>query len=180
MNSIEISFEHPLYLLLLLPVLAIIALPFFMLPKKRRYTVKRIVPVVLHALLATALLFVLAGFSVVRNVNEQAVILLVDLSHSTESVQASMQAHADELLQKIEKTTPVGVVAFGEDQVYCVSLDENDRKLSLTAPGVEATDLEGALNYAATLAPADKALRIILLTDGKGIGTDKSVFLCLG
>lgn len=167
MNSIEISFENPLYLLFLLPALAIIFLPFFLIPRKRRYTVKRIVPLVLHVLIATVLVVLLAGFSVVRHIDEQAVVLLMDLSSSTEPVQESMKDHANELLNMIDKTTPVGVVVFGEDQIYCVNLDANDRTLNLQTPGVEATNLEQALLYAESLAPTDKALRIILFTDGK-------------
>lgn len=167
MSSIEISFENPWYLLLILPVLAIVIFPFFMLPKKRRYTVKRIVPVVLHALLSTALIFVLAGFSVINHTNEQAVMLLLDLSQSTQTVQDAMQSHANELLSKIDETTPVGVVAFGKGQVYSVRLDDHDRTLSLQSPGADATDLEQALEYTASLAPKDKALRIVLFTDGK-------------
>ena len=167
MSNIDFTFEHPLCLLLILPVLAIVLLPFFLMPKKRRYTVKRIVPLVLHCLLAIALVLILAGFAVVKQVNEQAVVLLVDLSYSTESVEESMRSHAKELLEKIDETAPVGVVAFGENQIYCVKLDDGSRSLQLEKPEVEATDLEQALNYAASLAPDDKALRIILLTDGK-------------
>ena len=167
MSNIEFSFENPLYLLFILPAAAILLFPFFMIPKKRRYTVKRITSLCLHLVLVTVLAFVLAGFSVVKQVNEQAVIFLMDLSHSTESVQESMQTHANELMALIDQNTPIGVVAFGADQIYCVELNSKEKTLSLQTPGVEATDLEQALYYTASLAPSNKALRIVLFTDGK-------------
>ncbi len=167
MSNIRISFESPFYLLLLIPVLAIILFPFFMMPRNRRYTIKRIIPVVLHTIIAAVLIFVLAGFAVVRSVNEQAVILLVDLSYSTEKVQETILSHTKQLLSMIDETTPVGVVVFGREQVYSVDLESNNRTFAFSSPGGDATDLEEALVYTASLAPKDKALRIILLTDGK-------------
>ncbi|MBQ8911311.1 MAG: hypothetical protein IJY89_01925, partial [Clostridia bacterium] len=167
MSNIEITFEYPWLLLLFLPVTALIILPFFLVPKKRRYTVKRILPLALHVLIAAALVLVLSGFSVTKQISEQAVVLLLDLSDSTETVQASMEAHAKELLRTIDRTVPVGVVAFGEQQVCLIEPQGKDRTLVLKDPGAKATDLEAALHFAASLAPENKALRIILMTDGK-------------
>lgn len=167
MNSIEIAFEHPWLLLLFIPAAALILLPFLLMLRKRRCTVKRLIPVILHLLLALVLVLILSGFSVIRQVNDQAVILLMDLSESTGSVKDRMQAHGEELMRMIDETVPVGVVAFGEKQVYCVRLDEKERTVHLEKPAAEATNLEEALMYTASLAPSDKALRIVLFTDGK-------------
>lgn len=166
MSNIEIAFENPWLLLLAIPAFAIILIPFLLLPKKRRKTVKKIVPVVLHMIIATLLILVLSGFTVVRNSDEQAVMILVDLSDSTENVQSDIVTHTDELLGLIDKNTPVGVIVFGADQLYSVELD-SERTFSLTQIDAGATDIDAALEYAVSLLPSDKAGHIILLTDGK-------------
>lgn len=179
MSNIEIAFENPWLLLLAIPAFAIILIPFLLLPKKRRKTVKKIVPVVLHMIIATLLILVLSGFTVVRNSDEQAVIILVDLSDSTENVQSNIVTHTDELLGLIDKNTPVGVIVFGADQLYSVELD-SERTFSLTQIDAGATDIDAALEYAASLLPSDKAGHIILLTDGKetdGDADDTAHFL---
>ena len=166
MSSIEFSFEHPWLLLLVIPALAIIFLPFFLLLPQRRKGVKKILPLVLHAVVVVLLVLILSGFTIVRNSNEKAVMILMDLSDSTENVQTSILSHAEELLHLIDENTPVGVVAFGADQIYTVEMDSN-RRFSVAEVDAEATDVDAALEYAVSLLPADRAGHIILLTDGK-------------
>ena len=167
MSNIEIAFENPWLLLLAIPAFAIILVPFFLIPKKRRKAVKKIVPVVLHMVIVTLLVLILSGFTIIRNSDEQAVMVLVDLSDSTESVQSEIISHTEELLELIDKNTPVGVIAFGEDQLYAVDIEKDDRTFTLTQVSADATNIDAALEYAASLLPSDKAGRIILLTDGE-------------
>lgn len=166
MSNIEINFENPWLLLLAIPALAIILVPFFMLPKKRRKTVKKILPVVLHTVIVILLVLILSGFTIIRNSNEKAVMILADLSDSTQSVQADIVSHTEELLALIDENTPVGVIAFGAERIYSVKLD-SDRTFSLVEIDADATDIDSALEYAASLLPSDRAGHIILMTDGK-------------
>ena len=166
MSNIEFAFDNPWLLLLAIPALAIILVPFFLLPPQRRKTVKKILPVVLHVVMVMLLVLILSGFTIVRHSNEKAVMILVDLSDSTDNVQTSITSHAEQLLQLIDENTPVGVIAFGADQVYSVELDTH-RRFSMVAVDAEATDIDAALEYAASLLPADRAGHVILLTDGK-------------
>ena len=167
MNNIEIFFERPLLLLLLIPALALILAPFLALPAHRKKSVKKIVPVVLHCIIVLLLCLILSGFTLIRVTNEQAVLLLVDLSYSTEQVQKEITRHTEELLTLIDQNTPVGVVAFGADQIYDLKLEQNSRTLQLSDPLGNATDLEGALDYLLEIVPEDQACRVILLSDGK-------------
>lgn len=166
MSNIEINFENPWLLLLAIPALAIILVPFFMLPKKRRKTVKKILPVVLHTVIVILLVLILSGFTIIRNSNEKAVMILADLSDSTQSVQADIVSNTEELLTLIDENTPVGVIAFGAERIYSVKLDTN-RTFSLAEIDADATDIDSALEYAASLLPSDRAGHIILMTDGK-------------
>ena len=171
MSSIEFSFTDPLWLLLAIPAFAIILLPFFRLPAQRRSTFRRIVPVVLHLLTVSLLVLIISGFTVVKRSSEKAVMLVVDLSESTRTVRQDIDLHADRLLQLVEEETPVGVVVFGQDQLYTVRFYA-DRTYSTAKVDSEATDISGALQYAASLLPGDRAGHMILLSDGKQTDTD--------
>ncbi len=167
MNSIEISFENPWMLFLLIPAVAVILVPFFFIPKERRKTLKRILPLVLHLIIVVLLVLILSGFTLLERTEDQAVIILVDLSDSTLSVREKMTEHADTLLGLIDEHTPVGVIAFGKEQIYSLECSDGNRKLVLDEPVADATDISSALEYAASMAPKECALRIVLLSDGK-------------
>ena len=158
MSNIKISFEHPLLLLLLIPALALILIPYFRLPQRRRKMIQRMVPTILHCVLALVLTLLLSGLSIVRTTDNQAVILLLDYSDSTQPVRQTINDRAQQLQKQLRKTTSVSTLVFGGD---CT---ENTR----LGPSVkDATDLAAALEYAAASLPEDKIGRIILLSDGK-------------
>ncbi len=166
MSNIEITFENPWLLLLVIPSLAVILIPFLLLPKKRRKTFKKIAPVILHSVIAVFLVLILSEFSIVKNSDEQAVMLLVDLSDSMGTVQEAIAERTEEILNLIDENTPTGVMVFGGNHVYSLKLGE-ERLLELSAVSSDATDIESALEYAADQLPSDRAGRIIILSDGK-------------
>lgn len=171
MSNIELTFSKPLYLLLAIPSFLVILLPFFRLPAQRRKTFRKIVPVILHLLTVSILVLILSGFTVVRHSFQKAVMLVVDLSDSTKPVQQELQGRSAQLLALIDEQTPVGVTVFGQDQVYTVKLGE-DRTFATAKVEVTATDISGALEYAASLLPGDRAGHIILLSDGNQTQSD--------
>lgn len=171
MSSIEIAFQKPWFLLLVIPALAVILLPFFRLPARRRKSVKRIAPVVLHSVIVVLLVLIISGFSLLRSEKEQAVMVVADMSDSAKSVRGAIKEHAQQLLELIDRNTPVGVVAFGKDSIYCVELGAK-RELEFSKVDGTASDITAALDYAAAQLPAGQAGRIILLTDGEQTGTD--------
>ena len=128
MSNIKIVFENPWMLLVAIPALTFLVVPFILLPKRARVTVKKITSLVLHLTVTALLVLILSGITIVKTTDEQAVLLLVDFSDSTKTVQAEIQAHAEELLRLIDKKTPTGVVVFGDEQLYSVKFKENKRQ----------------------------------------------------
>lgn len=161
MSSIEFAFEQPWLLLLVIPALAIILIPFFRLPKRRRRSLKKIVPAVLHSVIALLLVLILSGFAIAKSSRDEAVLILMDISDSTAAVRQEMQDYADSLLKTLRKRDSVGVITFAEDTVYTP-----DGTASPASVGGSVTDMDSALEFAAAQLPADKTGRIILLTDG--------------
>lgn len=158
MNSIELRFETPWLLLLLIPALALILLPYFRMPKKRRKLPSRTIPMIIHCVLAVLMVILLSGFSVVRSTENQTVILLVDHSDSTERIRTTVDERAVELEDQLSEHASVQTVVFGGD--YAEKLDG-----ALTA--ADATDISTALEYAASILPDDRVGRIVLVSDGR-------------
>ncbi len=162
MSSTELQFEHPWLLLLAIPAFLLILLPFFRLPGRLRNTPKRLISTGIHLVVVLLLTLVLAGMSIVRSTGTQAVILLVDASDSTLSVREEMWDTAQRLRRSLGKSSFAGTVVFGGDCAYAENISTR-----LSPERTDATDLGGALEYAAQKLPADKVGRIILLSDGK-------------
>ncbi len=168
MSSIELSFRNPWLLLVMIPALAIILIPFFCLPRKRRGTFKKIAPAVIHSVVVCILVLILAGFNIIKNVDNQAVMILVDLSDSTADFHDSMIDSAEQIMSLIDDDNKtVGVLTFAGNSVYAVELEEDVDRITRLKMDSDVTDIASALEYAATLMPTDKQRRIILISDGK-------------
>lgn len=167
MNNFEIHFLHPWLLLLIIPIAAVILFPFLRLPRKKRKTVKKIVPVVLHILVCLLLLLMLSGISFIVGEDKQSVMLILDLSDSTKDMQEEMITFANRFLENADRDTEVGVLSFAGDSVYEVKLDENGKTVTGAKVNAEATSITSALETAVSLLPSDTNRRIVLLSDGK-------------
>lgn len=162
MNNIEISFARPLLLLLLVPAFAIILIPFLRLPKNRRTTFRKRVPVILHLIIVSALVLILSGLQFTQKISNQAVMLLLDFSHSTKPVQETIAEHGTEIMEALDGEIPVGIVAFADGQITSVSTED----IETIETFADATDIGAALEYAIGLMPEEMQRRIILLSDG--------------
>lgn len=64
MSNIELRFDSPWLLLLLIPAVAAVLVPWFLIPAQRRSDFRRTATAVLHAVMAVALVLLLAGISI--------------------------------------------------------------------------------------------------------------------
>lgn len=178
--NLNVTFTHPWLLLLLIPAAALILIPYFRLSPKFRRTRNRILSVIFSVtgLVCAVLLLSGIGISYTKANDGNEVILLVDVSE-TEQRSARERDDFVELLldeSKYDKFR-VGIVTFGYDQVYAVPLSDNvrdhfDRYLEAELPDVSATNIAGALNFAAGVFSEGASKKIVLITDGKE--TDES------
>lgn len=173
MAHFRINFQSPWYLLLLIPAIAFTLIPYFRSPKKYRRNRNRITSIVLHAIVMVLGIAVLAGttFEYELPKKENALILLVDKSHSGESAASDKDSFVYEVLKSANSKVKVGVVTFGYDQVLASPFDTNTDKvytnyLSAMDPDTSATNFADALMYASTLFEDPEAGRIVVLSDG--------------
>lgn len=168
----SIEFQHPWFLLLLIPLAAAAVIPFVMMTKRRRKKPGASQKTALALRLAAFLLAVLllSGFTAVRKTDRNSVIVVADLSDSTKPVREDIESLVKEASRYAgrDKKTEVGLLTFGYDSYYEIPLSYSfsfDR--FETAPAGNYTDIYSALLRAAAMMPSDTNRRIILITDGK-------------
>lgn len=171
MNSIEFVFERPWLLLAAIPAFAVVLIPYLMLAKKRRRGFRRIFPLICHLIIVTLLTLLIAGFTIVSSSRGQSVMLLVDLSDSTEDLHDAIIQKAQDIADVIDEETPLGVLVFADDSVYSVKLGGN-RKVTLKELKSDATDIAAAMEKAVEDMPDTDSKRLIILSDGKETDSD--------
>ncbi len=178
MSDFQISFTEPLYLLALIPALALTFYTYFRLSKKFRRTRNRVISITLHILITVMITCLLAGLTFKYNIRNEGnnVLFVVDVSETSEK----SAKERDDFLEMIINDCAndgygVGVVTFGYTQVYAAPISNDASKaysdyLNAPKPDTSATDIASALTYAKNLIvdgfePA--TTKIVLVTDGK-------------
>ena len=177
MRNLQINFEYPWLLLLLVPAVLFTLISYFRLAKRYRKTRNRISSIVLHLLVMALSVCTLSGmmlhYEVPNDKNE--ILLLVDVSDTEKE---SSEAR-DRLVKRVlddgrHGNYKIGVVTFGFDQEYAVPLTYDVDKiynayLQADLPDTSATDIASALEYIQVneLFQYPETAKIILITDGK-------------
>ena len=162
-----IRFESPIWLLLLLPALAVTVIPY-LAARRRIGAVRRRVALGVRIFLLASLVFALAGFQLVLPVDRLATVFVVDLSDSVgASGREDALAFLRQSLAVMPKDDEAGIVAFGKDALV-ERLPEEVREVSRlhSSPVTGATDIGAALRLAAALFPDAAQKRIVVISDG--------------
>ena len=162
-----ISFETPLWLLALVPALAI-TVALHLAARRRMGAGRRRAALIVRALLLGLLVFAVAGLQAVLPVNRLATVFVVDLSDSVGNVgREDALAFLRDTLKEKPDGDVAGIVAFGKDAlVERLPSELKDIDRIASAPVKSATDIGSALRLATALFPDDAQKRIVLLSDG--------------
>ncbi len=162
-----ISFTEPLWLLLLVPALAL-TIGLHLAARRRMGAGRRRTALVVRSVLLGALVLAIAGFQLVLPVDRLATVFVVDLSDSVGNAgRSEALAFLRETLKEKPQGDVAGIVAFGKDALVerlPSELEDIDRIAS--TPVESATDIGAALRLATALFPDDSQKRIVLLSDG--------------
>ncbi|MBO7297681.1 MAG: VWA domain-containing protein [Clostridia bacterium] len=173
MSNFTVNFSNPWLLLLLIPALGLTLFSYFRLAKRYRCTRNRIVSIVLHLVVMLLCITTLAGisFSYDKPNTENEVLLLVDVSDSSDNSQQEKNEFIKTVIDECGSTVKVGVVTFGFEPVYAAPLTHDTDKvyqqyLNAKLPDDTATDIASALLYAVDLFKNPETAKIVLITDG--------------
>lgn len=171
MANIKLHLEHPLWLLLLIPAVALLLVIYFTLKQQTRKKGKTVVSLILHAVVSVLLVLLASGLTVTTETDRQSTVILLDISDSTASTREDMTATCNSLLASFDEDDLVGVVAFGRDTVF-LGKQTSDGSVSFEKADASGSDIASAMYYAATLMDRYTHKRIILLSDGKETARD--------
>lgn len=173
MTDFRIDFNNPWLLLLFIPVLLLIFIPFFRIPRRFRGTRNRVISVVLHTLASALCICLIAGVSFSFNVpnRENQLMIVVDASDSNAEQAAKKDEYVQNILNMCGEGYQVGIVKFGLNTVYAAPLSYDTRDsfrqyLGSADPDLSATNIAGALDFAAKQFDNPKTSKIVLLSDG--------------
>ena len=185
MHNLQINFNYPWFLLLLIPAVILTLMPYLKISKRHRRTRNRVVSVVLHLTVMVLCILALCGMNFSYQVpnDENEILLLVDVSDSEEQAVRDRDAFVELVLQDSQYDGyKVGVATFGYDQVYAVPFTYDvdsiyDEYLLAAIPDTTATNIASALRYAKELFSNEQSAKIVLITDGKE--TDEEAALAI-
>ena len=173
LSNFRIEFSRPWFLLLLIPALLVTLFPYFRLSKKFRRNRNRVISTVTHAIAMTLCITLIAGitFSYDLPNRENELLVLIDLSDSGEEKEEKRNDFLQSVVNACDRNTRIGIVSFGADAVYASPLSYDSREvyrqyLSAKRPDASATDIAGAISFAAEQFEHPKSAKILLLSDG--------------
>lgn len=171
---INISFDRAYLLLIAIPLLAVLIIPFAIAIRKENRSKSVILSLVLHLVIAALITFAAAGTEVTAVITETHVYVLADVSYSANRNLDQVDKYVRSVEDALPDNSKMGVIAFGKDSKLVTPLDGKIKTVQNSGVDESATDIRGALNYAASLFEDGVIRRIVLITDGKQTYGDSS------
>ncbi len=174
--------ENPYLFFLLIPLVALVLLGFFLIPKYKRYRTKNIISLILHLVRSVRLTLAFVDIQYVKSSSTTELIVLADCSKSEFNNADQIDKLINEVYSQAEKVdgTKIGVVAFAKDQEVVNNIGSKYKSKSILKyfeDGSDfdnsATDLKSALLYADSLYSKDSAVRRRIIRSD-GLETDGS------
>ena len=180
MNNIEV--RNPYLAFIAIPLVAIVVLFFFHIPKQKRLWTKHIISLVLHFFIAATLTLTFIDINYLYTSKNTELVVLADCSDSELESKEELDKVVGNIYDKLNNTTKACVVAYAESPQKVVDFggrydgaikkvfEDNNFKRN-------STNIEKALRYANTLYSENTVRRLIIISDG--IETDGSATLAL-
>ncbi len=171
---INISFANPYLLLLLIPLLAAILIPFFIAIRKTNRTKGAVIALCCHIVIALLATFAAAGMQNTTVITETELYVVADVSHSASNKLELIDSYISELNDNLPDNSNMGVITFGKDSEVLVKPGEELRSVQNSGVDTSATDIAAALNFAIGQYSDSTIKHLVLYTDGMSTDPDAS------
>ena len=171
---INISFDNPLLLILFIPMLALVLVPYFIAIRKENKSRASIVALVLHVLIALIVILAAAGMSNVTVITETELYVLADVSYSMNDKLDLVDEYIAKVEDELPRNSEMGVITFGKNYRLHTPLGAEITSVKNNKVNAGATDIAAAMRYADTLFKDSAIKRIVLITDGMSTDPDEA------
>ncbi len=169
---INISFDNPYLLLLFIPLILVVVIPFAIAIRKENKSKETTAALICHLLIVALTVPALAGMVNTSIITETELYVLADVSHSSHEQLSEIDAHITDLGKQLPRNSKMGVITFGKDAVLHTPMGGRFTTVADHTADDSATDILGALKYADSLFRADTIQRVVLYTDGLSTDPD--------
>ncbi len=171
---ININFDNPLLLILLIPMLALVLVPYFIAIRKENKSRASTVALVLHAVIVVLVVLAAAGMSNVTVITETELYVLADVSYSMNDKLDLVDEYIAEVQDELPRNSEMGVITFGKNYRLHTQLGERISTVKNNKVNGSATNIASALRYADSLFGESSIKRIVIITDGMSTDPDEN------
>lgn len=164
---INISFDNPYLLLAIIPLIALIAVPFIIAVRKENKSKSTTASLILHLLIAVCITVALSGAIITSVITRTEVYVVADVSFSANKNLGLIDDYIGEVKNSLPRNSKLGIVCFGKDQELLTPIGEKIKSVGEQNVDDSATDIASALEYTAPLFSDGCIKKIVLITDGK-------------
>lgn len=169
----SINFDNPWLLFIVVPLIALLCVPFALAIRKDNVNGHNIASSIIHVFMAVIIAFAAAGTSIVTTVTQTDVYVLADVSYSSSLNLDTVDGYINELSGNLPANSKMGVICFANGNKLVTKLGERFTTVKNSGVDESSTNIVGALSFAGALFRDDVIKRIVLITDGKATdGTD--------
>ena len=163
---INISFDNPYLLLLIIPLFAAILVPYFIAIRKENKSRAAVVGLVMHLVISLLIILAAAGMSNVTVITKTELYVVADVSYSADNSLDTVDRYIRDIEKNLPKNTEMGVVTFAKNYRLHTPLGEEITSVSESRVNRSSTDLVSALKYTNTLFSDNAIKKIVIITDG--------------
>ena len=162
----SINFANPWLLLVAIPLLAVVVVPFALAIRADNRNGHNIASMAMHIVMAFIIAFAVAGTAIETTVTETTVYVVADVSYSAEKNLDTVDGYIKALSKNLPRNSKMGVVCFGKD--YQLLTPPGGRFTSVKNSTVDdgETNICEALEYTGNLFKEDVLKHIVLISDG--------------
>lgn len=168
MNNIDI--KNPWLGLIAIPIIILVIVFFFRIPKQKRKFLKNKLSLGLHILMAVTLSLAFMDIRFLHSGKDTELYILADCSDSEKVSSSRIDSLIKEVYDKHLVNTKIGVIAFAKDYRVVTPIGTNYEGISKIFDDESfdgsATNLESALNYVETLYSEESVHRMLIISDG--------------
>lgn len=174
---INISFDNVYILFILLPLLALVIVPFCIAIRKDNRSVSVVTSLILHVVMVLLIGLAAAGTTLTAVMTETEVYVVADVSYSANKNLSEVDKYIREVKKELPRNSKLGVVCFAKDYVLHTELGKKFDTVTNAEVDDGATDIQGALEYTSTLYSEGVIKKLVLITDGKDSREDAASVL---